>query len=262
MIRSLRTAATGMYGEELVVDVISNNLANINTTGFKKSKVEFQDLLYQTIQNPGVTNRGNSAPTSEIQIGHGTKAVSVLKIFSQGDVSPTNNPLDLAIDGEGFFKLQMPDGRITYTRDGTFKISADGRLVTSDGYLLDPGISLPENTSGVNISSDGVISAKVVGETEPEIVGQLELAKFVNPAGLKNIGRNLFEETAASGQPLFGTPDNDGFGRVMQGYVELSNVDVVQEMVNMIIAQRAYEINSKAIKTSEEMLAMANNLKR
>ncbi|GBD94238.1 flagellar basal-body rod protein FlgG [bacterium BMS3Abin05] len=262
MIRSLRTAATGMYGEELVVDVISNNLANINTTGFKKSKVEFQDLLYQTIQNPGVSNTGNSAPTSEIQIGHGTKAVSVLKIFSQGDVSPTTNPLDLAIDGEGFFKLQMPDGRITYTRDGTFKISADGRLVTSDGYLLDPGISLPENTSGINISSDGVISAKVVGETEPEIVGQLELAKFVNPAGLKNIGRNLFEETAASGQPLFGTPDNDGFGRVMQGYVELSNVDVVQEMVNMIIAQRAYEINSKAIKTSEEMLAMANNLKR
>ena len=215
MIRSLRTAATGMYGEELVVDVISNNLANINTTGFKKSKVEFQDLLYQTIQNPGVSNTGNSAPTSEIQIGHGTKAVSVLKIFSQGDVSPTNNPLDLAIDGEGFFKLQMPDGRITYTRDGTFKISADGRLVTSDGYLLDPGISLPENTSGINISSDGVISAKVVGETEPAIVGPLVFAKFLNSAALKNIGRNLLEETAASAQPLFGTPDNVCFCCVM-----------------------------------------------
>ncbi|NOY77239.1 MAG: flagellar basal-body rod protein FlgG [Calditrichaeota bacterium] len=262
MIRSLRTAATGMYAQEMVVDVISNNLANLNTTGFKKSKVEFQDLLYQTIQNPGASTNGSAAPTSEIQIGHGTKPVSVLKIFSQGDVSPTDNPLDLAIDGEGFFKVQMPDGRITYTRDGTFKISADGRLVTSDGYVLDPEISLPENTTGVNISSEGVISAQVVGETEPEVLGQIELAKFVNPAGLKNIGRNLFEETGASGAPQYGTPDSDGFGRVLQGYIETSNVDVVQEMVNMIVAQRAYEINSKAIKTSEEMLTMANNLKR
>jgi len=262
MIRSLRTAATGMYAQEMVVDVISNNLANLNTTGFKKSKVEFQDLLYQTIQNPGATNNGSTAPTSEIQIGHGTKPVSVLKIFSQGDVSPTGNPLDLAIDGEGFFKVQMPDGRITYTRDGTFKISADGRLVTSDGYVLDPEISLPENTTGVNINSEGVISAQVVGETEPEVLGQIELAKFVNPAGLKNIGRNLFEETGASGAPQYGSPDSDGFGRVLQGYIETSNVDVVQEMVNMIVAQRAYEINSKAIKTSEEMLTMANNLKR
>ncbi len=262
MIRSLRTAATGMYAQEMVVDVISNNLANLNTTGFKKSKVEFQDLLYQSIQNPGATNNGSKAPTSEIQIGHGTKPVSVLKIFSQGDVSPTGNPLDLAIDGEGFFKVQMPDGRITYTRDGTFKISADGRLVTSDGYVVDPEVSLPENTTGINISSEGVISAKVVGETEPEVVGQIELAKFVNPAGLKNIGRNLLEETAASGAPQYGNPDSDGFGRVLQGYIETSNVDVVQEMVNMIVAQRAYEINSKAIKTSEEMLTMANNLKR
>jgi len=251
-----------MYAQEMVVDVISNNLANLNTTGFKKSKVEFQDLLYQTIQNPGASTNGSAAPTSEIQIGHGTKPVSVLKIFSQGDVSPTDNPLDLAIDGEGFFKVQMPDGRITYTRDGTFKISADGRLVTSDGYVLDPEISLPENTTGVNISSEGVISAQVVGETEPEVLGQIELAKFVNPAGLKNIGRNLFEETGASGAPQYGTPDSDGFGRVLQGYIETSNVDVVQEMVNMIVAQRAYEINSKAIKTSEEMLTMANNLKR
>lgn len=262
MIRSLQTAATGMYAEEMVVDVISNNLANLNTTGFKKSKVEFQDLLYQSIQNPGATNSGSKAPTSEIQIGHGTKPVSVLKIFSQGDVSPTNNPLDLAIDGEGFFKVQMPDGRICYTRDGTFKISADGRLVTSDGYTLDPEITLPEDTTAVNINSEGEVSAKVVGETEPEIVGQIELAKFVNPAGLKNIGRNLLEETASSGTPEYGTPDADGFGRVLQGYIETSNVDVVQEMVNMIVAQRAYEINSKAIKTSEEMLTMANNLKR
>ncbi len=262
MIRSLRTAATGMYAQELVVDVIANNLANLNTTGFKKSKVEFQDLLYQNIQNPGASSNGNVEPTSEIQVGHGTKPVSVLKIFSHLDVQPTDNPLDVAIDGQGFFKVQMPDGRIAYTRDGTFKLSADGQLVTSDGYFLDPNITLPENTTGVNIDSEGVVSAQVVGETDPEVVGQIELAKFVNPAGLKNIGRNLYEETAASGEPQYGSPDNDGFGRVMQGYIEVSNVDVVQEMVNMIVAQRAYEINSKAIKTSEEMLTMANNLKR
>ncbi|MCD6165147.1 flagellar basal-body rod protein FlgG [bacterium] len=262
MIRALRTAATGMYAQQLSVDVISNNLANINTTGFKRSKVEFQDLLYQTIKTPGSgSNLGNVSET-EIQIGHGTKPVAVLKIFSQGDMKPTENPLDLAIDGNGFFQIIMPDGTRAYTRDGTFKLSAEGQLVTSDGLLLEPEISLPLDTVSINISSDGVVSALVVGSTEPEVIGQLELAKFVNPAGLKSIGRNLYLQTAASGEPMIGTPDSEGYGRLMQGYQEMSNVDVVEEMVNLIVAQRAYEINSKAIRTAEEMLSATTNLTR
>ena len=177
-------------------------------------------------------------------------------------MKPTENPLDLAIDGNGFFQIIMPDGTRAYTRDGTFKLSAEGQLVTSDGLLLEPEISLPLDTVSINISSDGVVSALVVGSTEPEVIGQLELAKFVNPAGLKSIGRNLYLQTAASGEPMIGTPDSEGYGRLMQGYQEMSNVDVVEEMVNLIVAQRAYEINSKAIRTAEEMLSATTNLTR
>lgn len=262
MIRALRTAATGMYAQELSVEVISNNLANVNTTGYKKGKVEFQDLLYQTIQSTGTESNLANAPNTEIQVGHGTKPVAVLKQFSQGDVNPTNNPLDLAIDGNGFFQILSSDGTILYTRDGTFKLSADGQIVTSDGLRLQPSLTLPTDTEQIHVSTDGTVSVLVTGSEEPEIIGQIELAKFVNPAGLRNLGRNLFEPTAASGEAQFGTPDSEGFGRLMQGYLELSNVDVVEEMINLIIAQRAYEINSKAIKTAEEMLTMANNLRR
>ena len=262
MIRALRTAATGMYAQELFVDVISNNLANVNTTGFKRSKVEFQDLLYQTLQSPGVERGRANATNQEIQIGHGTRAVAVVKQFSQGDVSNTNNPLDLAIEGDGFFQVLLSDGTVAYTRDGAFKLNSEGQLVTSDGLLVQPNITLPADTESVNISTDGVVSVKTTGETEPQIVGQLELAKFLNPAGLKSIGRNLYLPTVASGEPQFGVPESEGFGRIMQGYLELSNVDVVEEMVNLIIAQRSYEINSKAIRTAEEMLSTANNLQR
>jgi flagellar basal-body rod protein FlgG len=262
MISALRTAATGMYAQELSVEVISNNLANINTTGFKRSKVEFQDLLYQTIESAGTENDVSNATNADIQVGHGTKPVAVLKLFSQGDVNPTNNPLDLAIDGNGFFQILSPDGNILFTRDGTFKLSADGQIVTSDGLPLQPSLSIPADTEQIHISTEGIISVLTVGSDAPEEIGQFDLAKFVNPAGLKSLGRNLYAQTVSSGEPQFGTPDSEGYGRLMQGYLELSNVDVVEEMINLIVAQRAYEINSKAIKTSEEMLSMANNLSR
>jgi flagellar basal-body rod protein FlgG len=262
MIGALRTAATGMYAQELSVEVISNNLANVNTTGFKRSKVEFQDLLYQTIQNSGAESNNTNATSSEIQVGHGTKPVAVLKQFSQGDINPTGESLDLAIEGDGFFQILSSDGRMLFSRDGTFKISADGQIVTSDGLQLQPGINLPQDTESVNISPEGLVSVKITGSDSPETIGQIELAKFVNPAGLSSLGRNLYEQTSSSGQPQYGTPDTEGYGRIMQGYLELSNVDVVEEMISLIVAQRAYEINSKAIKTAEEMLSMANNLSR
>jgi flagellar basal-body rod protein FlgG len=262
MIRALRTAATGMYAQELFVDVIANNLANVNTTGFKRSKVEFQDLLYQTLQTPGVERGLANATNTEIQIGHGTRPVAVVKQFSQGDVNPTGNPLDLAIEGDGFFQVLLSDGTVAYTRDGAFKLNSEGQLVTSDGLLVQPSITLPVDTESINVSTDGVISVITTGNSEPEIIGQLELAKFINPAGLKAIGRNLYVPTVASGEPQFGTPESEGFGRIMQGYLELSNVDVVEEMISLIVAQRSYEINSKAIRTAEEMLSTANNLQR
>lgn len=262
MISALRTAATGMYAQELSVEVISNNLANVNTTGFKRSKVEFQDLLYQTIQNSGAESDTSNATNSEIQVGHGTKPVAVLKQFSQGDINPTNEALDLAIEGDGFFQILSSEGTILFSRDGTFKLSADGQIVTSDGLQLQPNLSLPQDTKEINISPEGLVSVKVTGSDTAETIGQIELAKFVNPAGLSNLGRNLYTQTDSSGEPQFGTPDSEGFGRLMQGYLELSNVDVVEEMINLIVAQRAYEINSKAIKTAEEMLSMANNLSR
>ncbi len=262
MINALRTAATGMYAQELSVEVIANNLSNVNTTGFKRGKVEFQDLLYQTIQSTGTNNNQANAGNSAIQVGHGTKLVAVQKQFSQGDVNPTQAPLDVAINGNGFFQIQFTDGQTLFSRDGTFKLSANGQIVTTDGYLLQPNLSIPSDSEEINISPDGIVSVRVTGSDDTEEIGQIEMAKFINPAGLRNLGRNLYAQTSASGEPQFGSPDQDGFGSLMQGYLELSNVDVVEEMINMIVAQRAYEINSKVIKTSEEMLTMANNLRR
>lgn len=262
MIRALRTAATGMFAQELYVDTIANNLANVNTTGFKKAKVEFQDLLYETQRAVGARNdQGVSLPT-EIQIGHGTNPVSVQKMFSQGDINPTENPLDLAIDGNGFFQVVRGDGSLAYTRDGTFKIAADGRLVTGDGLLLEPEIQLPQETTEININLEGVVSVRLAGETEPQENGQIQIVRFINPAGLKNLGGNLFAPTAASGEPLVASPGSDGTGTIRQGYTEMSNVQIVEEMVAMIVAQRAYEINSKTIKTVEEMLQTATNISR
>lgn len=262
MNRALRTAATGMLAQQMNVDLISHNLANVNTTGFKKSRAEFQDLMYQTIKASSTSPDGQTQEATEIQIGNGTMPAAVVKSFSQGDVQPTNNPLDLAIQGEGFLQIRRSDGTIAYSRDGALKISGEGQLVTSQGDTVEPGLSFGSDTASVRITKDGTIEATVIGQTTPTKVGQLELAKFVNPGGLRAIGNNLFVETPASGKPILGVAGSEGFGDLTQGSLEASNVDVVEEMISMIVAQRAYEINSKTVKTVEDMLAMANNLQR
>ncbi len=260
MNRVMNTAATGMAAQQLNVDTIANNLANVNTPGYKKSRIEFQDLLYQSVTPAGSETLGDAEAPTEIQIGSGTRPVATSKIYAQGEIMETGNPLDLAIQGEGFFLIRMPDGTEAYTRDGSFKISAEGQIVNSDGFILEPEISLPIDTASIIISRDGRVSAMVAGIAEPQEVGQIELVKFINPGGLKNLGHNLYQRTAASGEYNFGSPATEGFGTVEQRYLETSNVDVVQEMVNMIVAQRAYEINSKVIKTADDMMALMNRL--
>jgi flagellar basal-body rod protein FlgG len=262
MLRSLRTAALGMAAQQLNVDTISNNLANVNTTGYKKNTIEFQDLLYETIQTGSASSYENTGKPSEIQIGLGNKPIATFRSFSQGNIEDTGNSLDIAIDGNGFFQISRSDGTYAYTRDGGLRINSDGYLVNSSGLHLFPEISLPAGIAAVNISQDGRISAIIEGQAEPEEIGQIELATFINPAGLRAMGGNLFEETEASGEPSYGLPGEEGFGTVMQGYLEKSNVDVVQEMINLIVAQRAYEINSKAVKTADELLSLTNQLKR
>jgi len=262
LIRSLWTAATGMAAQQLNIDVISNNLANVNTVGFKKSRVDFQDLLYQTTRAAGtVEAQGNQVPTG-IQIGLGTRPAAVQKIFSQGDFQQTENPLDLVIEGDGFFQILMPSGKTAYTRDGTFKLDAQGRIVTSDGFPLDPQITVPPEAQSISVGSDGTVSVVLPGQTTPQEIGQIQIAKFPNPAGLTSEGRNLFTPTAASGEAVVDTPGMNGLGTLGRGFLEMSNVKVVEEMVNMIVAQRAYEINAKAIQTADEMLNIANNLRR
>lgn len=262
MMRALFSAASGMYAQQLNMDTISNNLANVNTAGFKKSKTEFQDLIYQTMRAAGASSLAGVVVPTELQVGHGVRPVAVQKNFAQGAPTATDNPLDIAILGNGFFQISLPDGTIAYSRDGTFKLNNEGSIVTSDGNYIEPQISVPLDTTSVNISNDGVVSVLVVGSTEPQDIGNIELVKFINPAGLKNVGQNLFYPTEASGEPIVGTPGQEGLGLLNQGYVESSNVQVVEEMVNMIVAQRAYELNSKSIRTAEEMLQMANNIKR
>lgn len=262
MSRALYTAATGMIAQQMNVDNIANNLANVNTTGYKKSKLEFQDLLYQQLRLAGATQAEGAQVPVELQIGYGTRPVATQRIFSQGTIVPTGNPLDVSIDGDGFLQVTLPDGTSAYTRDGALKISAEGTIVTSDGYPLEPQLTIPQDASDINISSNGEVSVKLPGVTQFQDVGQLELARFINPAGLKSIGRNLLLETQSSGTPIIGAPSEEGLGKLSQRFLELSNVEVVDEMVSMIVAQRAYEINAKAIQTSEEMLSNANNLKR
>ncbi len=262
MIRALWTAATGMAAQQLNIDIISNNLANVNTAGFKKSRVDFQDLMYQTLRSAGVSEaQGVQVPTG-IQVGHGVRPAAVQKIFSQGEFQQTDNPLDLVIEGDGFFQVLMPNGGTAYTRDGSFKLDGQGRLVTSDGNPMDPEITIPAEATSVSIGVDGTVEVSLPGQTNPQAVGNLQLVKFANPAGLMNQGRNLFSQSASSGEPLIDTPGLNGLGTIRQGVVEMSNVKVVEEMVNMITAQRAYEVNSKAIQTADEMLSTANNLRR
>jgi len=262
MMKSLWSAATGMQAQNLNIDVIANNLANVNTSGFKKSRADFQDLLYETMKLPGASSSDATQIPTGIQVGHGTRPAATQKLFTQGDFQFTQNPLDMSIEGSGFFQILQPNGELAYSRAGTFKLDSEGRIVTSDGFTMEPEISVPDDVISINIGTDGIISVLQPGSTEAVEIGNIELAQFVNPTGLMNIGRNLYMPTTSSGEATIGTPGEDGLGTIAQGYVEMSNVNVVDEMVNMITAQRAYEINSKAIQTSDEMLQMANNIKR
>ncbi len=262
MQRSLFTAATGMNAQKTNMDVISNNLANVNTTGFKKSRADFQDLMYQITTTPGTAAAEGVLYPSGVQVGLGTRTIAVTKLFEEGDLKQTGNELDVAITGDGFFQITKPDGTTAYTRSGAFRLDENGRFVTPEGYVLEPEMTVPEDTLNITVSSDGIVSVLQAGQTESTEIGQIELADFINPAGLRAVGENLFEETESSGNALLNIPGEEGAGKLMQGFIETSNVNIVEEMVNMIIGQRAYEINSKAVQTSDEMLQMANNLKR
>jgi len=261
-LRALWTAAVGMSSQALNMDVIANNLANVNTTGFKRSRADFQDLFYQNLRIAGAaSSAGTEIPTAN-QIGLGTKVSAVAKLFAQGDYKQTGNELDLAVDGRGFFQITTPDGEISYTRAGAFKLDGDGNIVTSEGYLLQPQITVPENAIQLTVGPDGTVTVMNAGETTPSEIGNIETARFANPSGLTAIGKNLFLESETSGSPTTGTPGEDGLGTITQGFLEMSNVNIVEEMVNMILAQRAYEINGKAIQTADEMLQTANNIRR
>lgn len=261
--RALRTAASGMLAQQYNIEVISNNIANMNTTAFKRNKAEFSDLMYQEVQTNSIASGGvnSQANESKIQIGNGVQPVSTQKLFQQGDIQPTYNELDLAINGEGFFQVKKPDGAFVYSRDGSFKVNSDGQMVTSLGYTLDPEIQLSEDTMGLRITRDGKVEI-TSSDGSVETLGEVQLVRFMNPGGLKALGDNLFAETESSGIPIFGTGGVNGFGEIHQGYLESSNVDIVEEMISMISAQRAYELNSKTVKTVEEMMTMANNIKR
>ncbi|HDH06247.1 MAG TPA: flagellar basal-body rod protein FlgG [Nitrospirae bacterium] len=262
MDRSLFIAATGMEAQRINIDVIANNLANVNTGGFKKSRADFQELLYQNIKTAGAVSADGSEIPTGIQIGLGVKPAAVQKIFQQGDFISTGNSLDLVIEGKGFFQVSTPDGEIAYTRAGAFKLDSEGNIVNSDGYAMEPSITIPSNTLEMTITSDGTVSVLQPGSNTSVQVGQIETAQFINPGGLKALGKNLFSTTGSSGEAATGNPGSEGLGTINQGFLEMSNVNVVEEMVNMIVSQRAYELNSKVIQSTDEMLQLANNLKR
>jgi flagellar basal-body rod protein FlgG len=251
-----------MVAQQMNVDNISNNLANVNTVGFKKNRIEFQDLLYQNLRIAGTsTAQGVESPVG-MQVGLGVRSAAIHGIFSQGNVQTTNNPLDLMVEGDGFFRLAMNDGSIGYTRDGSFTLNSEGAVCTSSGYYVEPRIVVPPNATSLTVGVDGTVSVMLAGQAYPEEIGQIDIAKFINPAGLERIGKNIYKETAASGEAFVGMPGTEGLGNISQGFLETSNVQAVEEMVNMIAAQRAYEMNSKTIQTSDDMLGIANNLKR
>jgi flagellar basal-body rod protein FlgG len=262
MMRALFTAATGMEAQQLNMDVISNNLANVNTVGFKHARADFQDLLYQEMEPAGsITAQGSQSPTG-LQVGLGVRPAATETMFDEGQLETTGNPYDVAISGNGFFSVLLPDGTTGYTRDGSFKIDSQGKLVNSSGYALQPEIVIPSSASSVTIGADGTVSVVQGSSQTPTTVGQITLTNFINPAGLTNIGGNTFTPTAASGTAQTGTAGSTGFGTLSQGELEMSNVQIVQEMVNMIIAQRAYESNSKAIQAADDMLQTADQLKQ
>ena len=258
----LRTSATGMVAQQKRVEVIANNLANVNTTGFKRSRAHFEDLLYQMVQGPSTIGEADAQTTEGIQIGRGTRLSAVQRIDAQGALEQTGRPLDLAIEGDGFFQIALPDGRMGYSRDGSFTVSDQGVIVTQSGYTLEPGITVPPEATELTISRTGVVTIVAGDVNSPTEIGRIEVARFANTPGMLAIGENLYIETPASGPPTFGFPQEDGFGRIIQGHLEASNVEVVQEMVDMIAALRAYEVNSKAVKSAEEMSQMTNALLR
>jgi flagellar basal-body rod protein FlgG len=260
MIPALFTASTGMIGNQMYVDTISNNIANVNTNGFKKNRVDFQDLLYQELRPAGAEFVAGSTVPTGINIGMGSHPTSVAKIFKQGDLVNTGNPLDIAIQGDGFLQVTLPDGSTAYTRDGAIKLDETGQMVTTDGFQLIPNITIPAGTVSTTICNDGTVSVLVQGGAS-SVVGTLELASFANPQGLKSMGKNLYTETPASGSATLGTAGVNGLGDISQGFLELSNVQIVEEMVNLILAQRAYEMNSKAIRVGDDMLQTAGQLR-
>ena len=259
MMRSLFVAATGLEAEQTKMDVIANNLANVNTTGFKQSRAVFQDLLYQNLRQPGAQSSQNTQYPSGLQLGTGVRPVATERIMTQGNLTQTGNSLDVAINGQGFFQILKPDGTIAYTRDGTFQLNNQGQLVTSSGYVLQPPVTIPPGAQSITIGNDGTVSVTLAGQSAPQQVGSIQLANFLNPTGLQSIGDNLYLQTASSGAPTTGQPTFNGLGSLQQGYLETSNVNVVAELVNMISTQRAYEINSKAVQTSDQMLQYVNN---
>ncbi len=259
MMRSLMTAATGMEAQQVNIDTIANNLANVNTTAFKRSRANFHDLLYQTLRAPGQSATTGVVVPSGIQIGAGARLASVDKLFSAGSAIVTERNLDLAVEGDGFFRIQKDDGTIGYTRDGHFDKDNQGRLVTADGFPMVPEIVIPQGATDFHVGLDGVVSVKVNNETQE--VGQIQLATFINPAGLASLGRNLFGATRGSGDPIVGPANQNGVGRIAQNQLEASNVNIVEEMVNMITGQRAYEINSKVVTTGDQMLQSTNQIR-
>ena len=260
MLRALYSSAAGMQAQQLKLDVIAHNLANVNTTGYKKSKIEFQDLLYQTARLAGAEQGGGNLLPTGLQIGHGSRPVATAKIFTTGELTHTGERLDVAIQGDGFFEVELPDGRSAYTRDGALKVASDGRITTNEGLVLRGGFQpITTGTRSISISPVGEVTA--VGPDGTQNF-RVELVRFANPAGLENLGRNMYLETLASGSPEIGNPGEEGFGELQQGYLELSNVKVVEEMVDMIVAQRAYEVNAKSVQAADEMMEMSNNLRR
>ncbi|MCI5969346.1 flagellar basal-body rod protein FlgG [Helicobacter sp.] len=262
MMRALYTATTGMLGQQLQIDVTSNNISNVNTFGYRKERAEFADLFHQVLQYAGSSTSETTLSPTGIEIGLGVRPTAVQKIFSQGNFKETEQNLDVAITGNGFFQIELPDGTIAYTRDGSFKRDDEGNVVNSQGYLLVPNITIPDDATQINIGTDGTVTVVQGNETEVNQIGQIETANFINPAGLHALGDNLYLNTNASGDPIVGTPGLNGFGQLRQGFVETSNVKLVEEMTDLIVGQRAYEANSKSIQTADAMLQTVNQLKR
>jgi flagellar basal-body rod protein FlgG len=262
MLRALSTASSGMEAQQILIDNVANNLANVNTAGFKKARAEFEDLLYTRVTTFGGSDNTDGELPLVSQVGHGVRLAGLRKVFAQGNTRQTESSMDMMIDGDGFFQIQLPDGTVAFTRDGGFNLDGDGNMVKASGYLLEPSISLPDETRQLTVAGDGTMSAVIAGDPTPQSLGQIELVRFVNPAGLEAVGHNLYRETVASGPPVPGSPGEDGLGSIVSGYVELSNVNVIEEMISMITAQRAYELNSKSIQTADEMLQGMIQLKR